>query len=402
MDKLTFLYFNLVFLSGILAFLVAGILVFYNRTEGLGSKLLAGFLTCFALLALNYALMTTGFFLSYPHFWRVAGFASFSFAPLAYLYVRTTLAQSYRLRKWDFLYFVPAVLHPLSLIPFFLKPADAKVAFLRKVVEDPKLITLETESLLPDGFSFALRVGIGIAATVGQFVMLYRWKKKHEMRMLAEKQNQELYRWLFRFSIVMAVFWLSVIAQVLYNHGFSSNLNKTLIFSISGTILFVSVYLLLLPSVLYGFRGWKYEPVTAETIEPVNTVEGESPKKYSLSAEQGVKLKLALEKYFKETAAFRKQGYALGDLASELGFPAYQLSAFINQEYAKNFNELINQYRVEYLIEKSKTSKDFSQYTLEALGNDAGFNSRAAFIAAVKKTTGRTPSEVFGRRAAQA
>jgi YesN/AraC family two-component response regulator len=88
----------------------------------------------------------------------------------------------------------------------------------------------------------------------------------------------------------------------------------------------------------------------------------------------------------------------ISDLSRELNLPAYMLSAFINQEYGKNFNELINEYRVNYLVNEMKSSLDHSQYTLEAMGNLAGFNSRAAFIAGVKKTTGKKPSEVFGRR----
>jgi AraC-like DNA-binding protein len=118
----------------------------------------------------------------------------------------------------------------------------------------------------------------------------------------------------------------------------------------------------------------------------------------SLSYEQGREYKVLLETHLKENKPFRKRGYTMAELSKELGMPSYIISAFINQEYGKNFNELINEYRVNYLIGEMRTSVDYSQYTLEALGNLAGFNSRAAFIAAVKKSTGKNPSEVFGRR----
>jgi methylphosphotriester-DNA--protein-cysteine methyltransferase len=44
-----------------------------------------------------------------------------------------------------------------------------------------------------------------------------------------------------------------------------------------------------------------------------------------------------------------------------------------------------------------KTSPELYQFTLEALGKMAGFNSRSTFIAAVKKISGRTPQEFFGK-----
>jgi AraC-like DNA-binding protein len=79
----------------------------------------------------------------------------------------------------------------------------------------------------------------------------------------------------------------------------------------------------------------------------------------------------------------------------ELNIPGYQLSAFINQEYGKNFNELINEYRLDYLEELLQSKPDYFQYTMEALGNMVGFNSRSAFIQAVKKKTGKPPVEHF-------
>jgi AraC-like DNA-binding protein len=147
-------------------------------------------------------------------------------------------------------------------------------------------------------------------------------------------------------------------------------------------------------------KGWLQEPeILVSVPENISSkVEVIPVKKNTLSMEQGETYKHALESHFRENLPFRKNGYTISELSHELNIPSHQLSAFINQEYGKNFNELINEYRVDYLAETIKSTTDHFQFTLEALGREAGFNSRAAFISAVKKKTGKTPSELFGRR----
>jgi AraC-like DNA-binding protein len=401
METFSFWSINIVFFTGILGFLVAGILIFVNKTDTFTSRLLAGFLICFSLLAVNYALMTTRFFLGYPHLWRAVGWASFSFSPFAYLYTRSALEQSYRFRKWDFLVFTPALIHAIGLVPFYILPAHEKVRFLETVVANPKLITAEPESLWPMGFSVLLRVIVGVLATLAQFIILKKWRKQHSSDFVNKAQNLVIFRWLFLFALVMGLFWSLIAVQIIIQFTSTPNLDHLLIYTISGTILFVSLYLLVQPSILYGIRGWEKkevsggQPVESDSSAP--PVE-KSETRDSLSYEQGKAYKTLLETHLKENKPFKKRGYTMAELSKELGKPSYIISAFINQEYGKNFNELINEYRVNYLIGEMRTSVDYSQYTLEALGNLAGFNSRAAFIAAVKKTTGKNPSEVFGRR----
>ena len=392
-------FFSFLF-SGLLGFLVAAILIFANKTDSLGSRLLAGFLICFSILAVNYTLMTSDFYLRHPHLWRAFGWASFSFAPLAYLYVRSVLEQSFRFKKWDFLFFIPALIHAIGHFPFYIKSSEEKISFLRTVIQNPKLITLEPESWLPDGYALPLRIMVGTVATAGQFLLLHKWKKKYTPEFLGQEQNRSTYQWLFFFTVVNAIFWSLILLEYIFHFGGKPNLNLTLLLTISGTILFVSIYLLLQPQILYGFKGWNREPAAELPIIPdaVKNVAEPETRKTSLSFEQGQEIKRSLEDHFEKNLPFRKRGYMISDLSRELDLPAYMLSAFINQEYGKNFNELINEYRVNYLVNEMRSSIDHSQYTLEALGNLAGFNSRAAFIASVKKTTGKKPSEVFGRR----
>lgn len=400
MEQLIDWYFILIFFAGILGIVVAAILFFVNKNDTFSSRLLAGYLFCFSLLALNYALMTTSFFQRHPHFWRVLGWASFSYSPFAYLYVRSVLEQSYRFRKWDFLFFLPAVFHALNLLPFYLLPASDKLVIITNAANNKKLIASEPEDLWPDGWSIIARLSIGVIFTWAQFNLLKRWKSKILDTSEKEEQNVDTFKWLSLFTLIQAIFFGLVIFEFIFHFTNQPSLDYLIIFTISGTILFVSLYLLVQPSILYGMKGWLQEPEMVVFLPEISTskVETVPANKNTLSVEQGEAYKLALESHFRENLPFRKNGYTIGDLSHELNIPSHQLSAFINQEYGKNFNELINEYRVNYLSETIRSSNDHLQFTLEALGREAGFNSRAAFIAAVKKKTGKTPSELFGRR----
>jgi hypothetical protein len=227
-QHINWLFFSFLF-SGFLGLLVACILIFANKTDSLGSRLLAGFLICFSVLAVNYTLMTTDFYLRYPHLWRVFGWASFSFGPMAYLYVRSVLEQSFRVRKWDFLFFIPALIHAIGHIPFYIKSSDEKISFLKTVIENPKLITQEPESWLPDGYALPLRIFVGILATIGQFQQLWKWKKKYSPEFLKDEQNKDTYKWLFLFSVVNAIFWVLIILEYLSHLGSQPTLHLTLL-----------------------------------------------------------------------------------------------------------------------------------------------------------------------------
>jgi AraC-like DNA-binding protein len=148
--------------------------------------------------------------------------------------------------------------------------------------------------------------------------------------------------------------------------------------------------------------GWMQGPELRAQLPDVVAPEPEpdqlETRRATLSLAQGLAYKQALESHFEKEKPFLRKGYKISDLSNELEIPYHQLSAFINQEYGKNFNELVNEYRVDHLVRMHGDDPGLKQYTLEALGQKVGFNSRVSFIAAVKKRTGKTPSELFGRR----
>ncbi|MEL6811615.1 MAG: helix-turn-helix domain-containing protein [Bacteroidota bacterium] len=100
----------------------------------------------------------------------------------------------------------------------------------------------------------------------------------------------------------------------------------------------------------------------------------------------------SLEHFLVEERNFMNPGITLETTANALGISKGHLSRVINNELNIGFKEHLNGLRVEeaksYLLDP-----DFSNYTLVAIGLEAGFNSKSAFNAAFKKATGMTPSE---------
>ena len=68
------------------------------------------------------------------------------------------------------------------------------------------------------------------------------------------------------------------------------------------------------------------------------------------------------------------------------------LSVVINEYYNKNFNNFINEYRVNDAIEIMMSDKKM-KYTIEGISENVGFSNRTSFIKSFKLVTGMTPSE---------
>lgn len=100
----------------------------------------------------------------------------------------------------------------------------------------------------------------------------------------------------------------------------------------------------------------------------------------------------AFENYVKFEKNYQNPDLSLELVADELGINKSYLSRIINNELQKSFTDYVNEMRVEEA--KSYLSHpDFKQYTLLAIGLEAGFNSKSVFNSSFKKYTGMTPSE---------
>ncbi len=94
--------------------------------------------------------------------------------------------------------------------------------------------------------------------------------------------------------------------------------------------------------------------------------------------------------YFDKEKCYLNPELTLSELATKLDTNTSVLSAVINSGFGKNFNDFVNEYRVEAF--KRKAAKPDSKHlTLLAIAFDCGFNSKATFNRAFKKVTDVSP-----------
>ncbi|TAH26831.1 MAG: helix-turn-helix domain-containing protein [Cytophagales bacterium] len=86
------------------------------------------------------------------------------------------------------------------------------------------------------------------------------------------------------------------------------------------------------------------------------------------------------------------QGLNLGKLSSIVNQPTHTISECINRIEKSNFNDFINKYRVEYAKEML-LDKKYDYLSVEGIGKEVGFSTKATFYASFKKFTNTSPKK---------
>ena len=102
--------------------------------------------------------------------------------------------------------------------------------------------------------------------------------------------------------------------------------------------------------------------------------------------------KSKIETLIQEQKLYQNPELTLTDLAKKLETNASVISKTINQGFQMNFNDCINNYRIE-AVKNSFANGEHKKSTLLGIAFDCGFNSKATFNRSFKKNTGKTPKE---------
>jgi len=102
--------------------------------------------------------------------------------------------------------------------------------------------------------------------------------------------------------------------------------------------------------------------------------------------------KSKIETLIEEDTLYKNPELTLSEVAKKLETNVSLISRMINQGFKMNFNDFINNYRIEE-VKKAFDKGEHKKTTLLGIAFDCGFNSKATFNRAFKKNTGISPKE---------
>ena len=383
---------NLMFLSTFIGLLVSIILVGVNKVQSYSNFLLSLSLFSVTLFTLTSALLINHAIFQVPHLFRINMPLHYLVAPCAYLYVRSVLYQENNFRRYDWLHFVPFILHTIELFPFLSHSAAYKLEYLQQLLVDVDGVTKQKEGMLPDYYHPVIKFMLGSFYVLLQWQLIRRFN--HQTTTSYIQTHKQLITWLKVFTLLNTLLYPPVLIAMFLPLPIIP-LTIFIVVSLGSYLLITSTILFFRPYILYGLAEpcSTFRPEMPQEQEEAPAAVIESPERvYSLMVEKRQEYRQKVEAYMEQYQPFLKKGYSIKDLVLEVEIPQHHLSSLINQEYGINFNDFINRYRVEYAKSKLK-QPDWRHLTLEGIAMEAGFNNRTTFFRAFTKLTGLSPSK---------
>ena len=390
----------LLFIS-ILGIFLSVVLFFFNARRYTSTIYLAFFCLTVSLYSLNQFIILY----SKSEFWISLVYTNFTFpnyliGPMCYFYTRSVLKDDTRLKKGDFLHFLPMLVHLIASIPYIITPFSYKREIARSIISDPGFIGSFHATFLSDLFSnsaiYLSRPILALFYVIGSIALLIHYKLKKGKVMIFVRQHF-MFKWLLYFlgfQLIVVLSHLFLIFRVFQNDlgelFFTSNWLQILSLIGLGGLIVTPFFF---PQILYGLPSFIPESIQIAPEELQSNTLVQENKKISLNFEFDYMLSIVqkMATCMQEQKPYLQQDFNLAQFAVLIQVPTHHLAYFFREVKMQSFNDYRNECRVNHakiLILEGKAN----ELTLEAIGALAGFANRNTFFTAFKKVEGIAPS----------
>lgn len=289
----------------------------------------------------------------------------------------------------------PLILLPLNLVflPFYflVRYFDKFLSFqvYGKLFENSILMVAVIEiltNLLPTGawiytnqfnneliaFVFSIkRFFVIILLPSGVYAL---WHLKNKSVSYKPRTNDDKLRlkWIREMIILIALLIVVVILPEFARLLMEKNLALFILQAIVGSLLVVYI----------GLRNLNVQ---------VNAAIATAKETNSFNPETNINFK-NIQRLFEFEKIYLKSELRITDVANRISLTPNYVSKIVNENAKMNFNDFVNQYRINEVVEKFK-NKEHQKKNIIALAQEAGFKSKSTFQTVFKKNTGKTPSQ---------
>lgn len=342
-----------------------------NTEPALANRLLAFTMSTITLMVVTAQFVFSPFVSFSFTSVRIAGTITLSYGPLIYLYLQASIRKDFKMNGRQFLHFIlPAVFFLVTILHLFFPDTAEQHSFLRKDLVIPWQLRM---------------IGLVILLYITSYCVLSGRSINRHRRFVLEHSSysDELHsKWLILLFPIFLLPFLFVIFNFIFLRPFELPLPAI---GAAIMLMILNTLLIFVPQIFAGFP----KELRADQEEDLRP-----PKYQSSSLEEPQKDRLFEQviRFMAIEKAFLRQDLTLQQLADSLKINSKYLSQVINEKSGKHFMDFVNEYRVN-LAKEILHKPTYDHYTIVAIAQEVGFNSRSAFYASFKKFTGQTPSE---------
>jgi AraC-like DNA-binding protein len=366
---------TLILLGALQGFIVSGLLYFSSRPRQT-NRILAVLIFLMALASLNLYLLDAGWFnksetlvlLSYV----LPMVIVMPIGPLIYFYIRSFSDPAFVFRRKYLIHFIAVIIDLVPKVAAFIYLAGLLLRWFPK--NDAPwgnfIDQVNMYSDIPRWLSVSIYLWIS-----------NRYLKSIRNKDVGNKTGPRYYPWLRQFIRVFTAFqviWLLYLIPYVIP-AFSDKLMDTVGWYPVYIPLSILIYWL-------GIKGWMASSLQRNPDKKKDKISSLIAIPNSLEIISRLKYSMEVEKLYLDPAL------NLSLLTKHTGIPSKTISAVLNHQLHKSFNEFINEYRIWVIKERLLASSD-KNLTIAGLAYECGFNSQPTFQRAFKTILGESPSE---------
>jgi AraC-like DNA-binding protein len=344
--------------------------------------------------------------------YKVPNFILFIAPSALYLYIKGFVTDQYKLGKYEWLHFLPGLVGLAEAIPWVMSSHDYRTEVIQAIDTQQSFFAHEDPGFMTHETSMLIRTGMFLVYVGASWVLVFR---KGIFKTYAS--NRIGCNWILMLLLLATIGHSMVFGSMIWDRLHPEALHSGFLGAVRVSILIylcIMLFIFYQPRVMYGYAfvaaaldtpnsGGRLKPElwqsfgsaqnnsrSFESTTQEMMVTGDHHEVMAgISRERIERWKRSLNKFMEQDKPYLNPMFRLHNLSEALDIAPHHCSYLINIEYGKNFNQWVNEHRIEHFI--NLYQQHSSTHTLEALAHQSGFSNRRTLHNAFMKIHGQPP-----------